>query len=70
MELYSTEPVWVDDSSDPTAQELIGHVKNAIRGVLDVEAGVVCSPGSDDQASHKLSELLRLLYVVAEVCSK
>ncbi|QRW20973.1 amidohydrolase family protein [Rhizoctonia solani] len=48
-ELYSTNPVWVGDSKDSTTQELIGHVKNAIKNVLDVEAGVVCSPGSDDQ---------------------
>ncbi|CAE6511283.1 unnamed protein product [Rhizoctonia solani] len=48
-ELYSTDPIWVGDSKDSTAQELIGHVKNAIKSVLDVEPGVVCSPGSDDQ---------------------
>ncbi|KDN35316.1 hypothetical protein RSAG8_11702, partial [Rhizoctonia solani AG-8 WAC10335] len=48
-ELYSTDPIWVGDSKDPTAQKLIGHVKNAIKSVLDVEPGVVCSPGSDDQ---------------------
>ncbi|KAF8714450.1 Peptidase dimerization domain, partial [Rhizoctonia solani] len=48
-ELYSTNPIWVGDSKDSITQELIGHVKNAIKNVLDVEAGVVCSPGSDDQ---------------------
>ncbi|KAH7337992.1 hypothetical protein B0J17DRAFT_755233, partial [Rhizoctonia solani] len=48
-ELYSTDPIWVGDSKDPTAQELIGHVKGAINNVLNVEAGVVCSPGSDDR---------------------
>ncbi|QRV78673.1 Gly-Xaa carboxypeptidase [Ceratobasidium sp. AG-Ba] len=48
-ELYSTEPIWVGDSTDPTAQELITGVKRAIRNVTDAEAGVVCSPGSDDQ---------------------
>ncbi|CAE6458124.1 unnamed protein product [Rhizoctonia solani] len=48
-ELYSTDPIWVGDSKDSTTQELIGHVKNAIKSVLNVEPGVVCSPGSDDQ---------------------
>ncbi|CEL62062.1 hypothetical protein RSOLAG1IB_10175 [Rhizoctonia solani AG-1 IB] len=48
-EFYSTDPIWVGDSKDPTAQELIRHVKDAIKNVLDVEPGVVCSPGSDDQ---------------------
>ncbi|KAF8600124.1 succinyl-diaminopimelate desuccinylase [Ceratobasidium sp. AG-I] len=48
-ELYSTEPVWVGDSSDPVAQELIGKAKQAVKSVLNVEPGVVCSPGSDDQ---------------------
>ncbi|KAG8755298.1 hypothetical protein FRC11_006150 [Ceratobasidium sp. 423] len=48
-EIYSTDPIWVGDSKDSTAQELIGHVRNAIKNVLNVEAGVVCSPGSDDQ---------------------
>ncbi|CAE6477939.1 unnamed protein product [Rhizoctonia solani] len=48
-ELYSADPIWVGNSKDPTAQELIGHVKSAINNVLNVEAGVVCSPGSDDQ---------------------
>ncbi|CAE6386033.1 unnamed protein product [Rhizoctonia solani] len=48
-EIYSTNPIWVGDSKDSTAQELIGQVKNAIKNVLNVEAGVVCSPGSDDQ---------------------
>ncbi|CAE6350087.1 unnamed protein product [Rhizoctonia solani] len=48
-EFYSTDPIWVGASKDPTAQELIRHVKDAIKNVLDVEPGVVCSPGSDDQ---------------------
>ncbi|QRV93460.1 Gly-Xaa carboxypeptidase [Ceratobasidium sp. AG-Ba] len=48
-ELYSTDPIWVGDSTDLTAQELITGVKRAIKNVMDTEAGVVCSPGSDDQ---------------------
>ncbi|CAE6526946.1 unnamed protein product [Rhizoctonia solani] len=48
-EIYSTDPIWVGDSKDSTAQELIIHVKSAIKNVLNVDAGVVCSPGSDDQ---------------------
>lgn len=50
-ELYSTEPVWVGNSSDPVAQELIGKAKQAVKSVFNVEPGVVCSPGSDDQVS-------------------
>ncbi|KAF8754636.1 Peptidase dimerization domain [Rhizoctonia solani] len=67
-ELYSTNPVWVGDSKDSTTQELIGHVKNAIKNVLDVEAGVVCSPGSDDQnkdESLSLEDLRTAIEVMA-----
>ncbi|KAG9128146.1 hypothetical protein FRC07_004258 [Ceratobasidium sp. 392] len=48
-ELYSTEPTWIGDSPDLTAQEVIGGMKKAIQSVLNVKPGVVCSPGSDDQ---------------------
>jgi succinyl-diaminopimelate desuccinylase len=43
-ENYSTEPVWVDES-----QEVCKIWKAAVETVLNVPAGIVCSPGSDHQ---------------------
>ncbi|KAM0749199.1 succinyl-diaminopimelate desuccinylase [Meredithblackwellia eburnea MCA 4105] len=43
-ELYYTEPVWVEEDV-----ELALVWKDAVEGVLERQAGVVCSPGSDDQ---------------------
>ncbi|GAA5959415.1 hypothetical protein JCM10213_005904 [Rhodosporidiobolus nylandii] len=43
-ENYSTEPVWVDDGL-----EVCKVWTSAVERVLGQKAGIVCSPGSDDQ---------------------
>ncbi|KAJ6623552.1 acetylornithine deacetylase [Mycena sp. CBHHK59/15] len=43
-ESYSTEPVWVDKEL-----EVCKIWKDAVEKVLGTPAGIVCSPGSDDQ---------------------
>ncbi|KAJ6596991.1 succinyl-diaminopimelate desuccinylase [Mycena vulgaris] len=43
-ENYSTEPVWVDQELD-----VCRIWRSAVETVLDAPAGIVCSPGSDDQ---------------------
>jgi len=43
-ERYAVKPTWVDPE-----QPLSWTVRNAIQAVTGKEAGVVCSPGSDDQ---------------------
>ncbi|KAJ7940537.1 succinyl-diaminopimelate desuccinylase [Mycena leptocephala] len=44
QENYSTEPVWVDEDL-----EVCKIWRGAVETVLDTPAGIVCSPGSDDQ---------------------
>ncbi|ORY90218.1 succinyl-diaminopimelate desuccinylase [Leucosporidium creatinivorum] len=41
---YSTEPVWVDETL-----EICKTWAEAVETVLEKKAGIVCSPGSDDQ---------------------
>ncbi|GAA5834962.1 hypothetical protein JCM11251_002073 [Rhodosporidiobolus azoricus] len=43
-ETYSTEPVWVDET-----QEVCTAWADAVKTVICQQAGIVCSPGSDDQ---------------------
>ncbi|GAA5898624.1 hypothetical protein JCM6882_000882 [Rhodosporidiobolus microsporus] len=44
QENYSTEPVWVDEE-----QEVCTAWADAVKTVVGEKAGIVCSPGSDDQ---------------------
>ncbi|KAH8925597.1 succinyl-diaminopimelate desuccinylase [Atractiella rhizophila] len=44
-ENYSTDPIWVEPTSSPTTQAL----QHSIGLVIQKEAGLVCSPGTDDQ---------------------
>ncbi|KZT51542.1 acetylornithine deacetylase [Calocera cornea HHB12733] len=43
-ETYSTEPVWVGEE-----EEIVKVWKQAVHAACGVTAGIVCSPGSDDQ---------------------
>ncbi|EJT96558.1 acetylornithine deacetylase [Dacryopinax primogenitus] len=43
-ETYSTEPVWVGEE-----EEIVQVWKRAVHDACNVTAGIVCSPGSDDQ---------------------